>query len=191
MTDQNETRDRGPSRTLRYGLLAIALAGTLGGLILFTTAPDPAALPPAVGQAPLLQALRVESHPIASRSRIAGLLKPRREVDLFAEVDGRVIEVGADELDRVETGQQLLRMDPLLAEVAIQRARAATERAESQSLLAQANLKRNQGLANVDVASRSALDASEDAARQAKAARLEAKASLAEARMLVSLLGFC
>ncbi|MFP6639364.1 MAG: efflux RND transporter periplasmic adaptor subunit, partial [Myxococcota bacterium] len=180
--DQNETTDHGYSRTLRYGLLAIALAGTLGGLILFATVPDPAALPPAVGQAPLLRALRVESHPIASRSRISGLLEPRRHVDLFAEEGGRVIEVGADELDRIEAGQLLLRMDPLLAEVAIQRALAAMERAESQSLLAQANLKRNQGLADVDVASRSALDASEDAARQAKAAGVEAEASLAEAR---------
>ena len=182
MIDPTEPLHPGHSKALRYVLLAIASVGILGGLTLFATAPDPASLPPAQPQAPLLRTLQLEAHPIASRARISGLLEPRRHVDLFAEIDGRVIEVGADELDRVEADQLLLRMDPLLAQIAIQRALAAVERAESQGVLAAANLKRNQGLADLDAASRAALDTSEDAFRQARASRLEAEASLAEAQ---------
>lgn len=182
MIDPTEALHPGHSKALRYVLLAIASVGILGGLTLFATAPDPASLPPAQAQAPLLRTLQLEAHPIASRARISGLLEPRRHVDLFAEIDGRVIEVGADELDRVEADQLLLRMDPLLAQIAIQRALAAVERAESQGVLAEANLKRNQGLADLDAASRAALDTSEDAFRQARASRLEAEASLAEAQ---------
>jgi RND family efflux transporter MFP subunit len=92
-----------------------------------------------------------------------------------------VLEVGAVELDRVEAGQLLVRIDPTLAEVATLRARAAIARAESEGTLARANLERNQGLAGRNVSSRAALDEAENSARLAKASRLEAQAALAEA----------
>jgi membrane fusion protein (multidrug efflux system) len=72
-------------------------------------------------------------------------------------------------------------MDPILAQVAVDRARAAIARAASEGTLAGANLQRNQGLANMDATSRARLDEAENAARLAHAAKLEARAALAEA----------
>ena len=167
---------------LKWVFVAIAAAGIGAGSLLLATAPDPEALPPAAAQVPVLATHLVEALPHLPRTRVTALLEPRREVEIFAEMAGRVVEVGADEFDSVEGGQMLVRMDPLLAHVAVNRAEAAIARAKSQGVLAQAQLKRNQGLARVDVFSRAALDEAENASRQARAARLEAEAALAEAR---------
>ncbi|MEE3328038.1 MAG: efflux RND transporter periplasmic adaptor subunit [Myxococcota bacterium] len=182
MERQPQSAPSGSSRSLRFIFLAIAALGLAGGAFLFSTAPDPTSLPTAETQAPTLQTLRLEARPVSSKATISGLLQPRHSVEIFAEVNGRVTEVGAEALDRVEAEQLLFRMDPILAEVALKRAQAAEKRAESQGVLARSNLSRERGLANVNVASQAALDASENAARQAQAARLEAEASIAEAR---------
>ena len=109
-------------------LLLVGAIGVAGGILFFSTAPDPTALPPTQIQSPVLQALEVRKRPISSKVLVPGLLQPSRNVELFAEVDGRVVEVGAHELDRVEADQLLMFMDPLLAEVAVQRARASIAR---------------------------------------------------------------
>ena len=182
MERQQETTPGRTPRSLRVIFVAVALVGLAGGGFLFATAPDPSSLPTAQTQAPSLRTLQLKARPVSSKAAIPGLLQPRRRVEIFAEVNGRVTEVGAEALDRVEADQLLFRMDPILAEVALKRARAAEKRAESESILARSNLDRERGLANVNVASQAALDASENAARQAQAARLEAEASIAEAR---------
>ena len=182
MTDPTQEKIPGKPIGLKIIFLGLAAAGIVGGLLLRATAPDPEALPPALGQAPSVQTYKLEARPFQPRMTITGLLEPRREVEIFSEMDGRVIGVGADEFDRVEAGQVLVEMDPLLARIAVNRAEAAIDRARSEGILAHAQLKRNQGLAKVDVASRAALDQAENAARQARAARLEAEAALAEAR---------
>lgn len=179
--EPQKNQQGGRSKSLRYVFIGVGLAGVFGGVVLFSTAPDPAALAPSEIQAPTVETLRLEARPISGRAIVPGLLRPRRSVEIFSEVSGRVIQIGADELDRVKAGQLLLSMDPLLAEVALKRARAAMKRAESQGTLARSNLNRDRGLADVNVASQAALDASEDAARQAQAARLEAEAAVAEA----------
>ncbi len=181
MTEERSPTDQSQSKGLRNILFLVGAIGVAGGTLFFSTAPDPTALPPTEIQSPVIQALEVRTRPISSKVLVPGLLQPSRNVELFAEVDGRVVEVGAHDLDRVEADQLLMFMDPLLAEVAVQRARASIARAESQSNLAEANLDRNRGLANVNVASRAALDTSEDASRQAFAAKIEAEAALAEA----------
>ncbi|MAI78034.1 MAG: hypothetical protein CL917_03770 [Deltaproteobacteria bacterium] len=181
LTEERSPTDQSQSKGLRNILFLVGAIGVAGGTLFFSTAPDPTALPPTEIQSPVIQALEVRTRPISSKVLVPGLLQPSRNVELFAEVDGRVVEVGAHDLDRVEADQLLMFMDPLLAEVAVQRARASIARAESQSNLAEANLDRNRGLANVNVASRAALDTSEDASRQAFAAKIEAEAALAEA----------
>jgi len=182
MTDPDTEHTRTTGIRLKALLLGLAAAGMIGGALLRATAPDPEELPPAAAQAPKVKTHRLEALPFQARTTISGLLEARREVEIFAEMNGRVIEVGADEFDSVSEGQVLVRMDPLLAQVAINRAEAAMARAKSEGVLARAQLKRNQGLAKVDVASRAALDLAENAARQARAAGLEAQASLAEAQ---------
>jgi len=170
-----------PSRSLSTVFIAIAALMVLVGVLLFWTRPDPAALPSARAQAPKIETFEIAATLIQPRAEIAGLLQARRRIELFAEENGRVLERGAEELQRVEAGQLLFRLDPLSAEVAVSRARAAIERAKSQSVLARADLTRNQGLAGRDVASRAALDGAENAARLAAAARLDAEALLVEA----------
>ncbi len=181
MTDANENRPERAGKGLKFIFLGMAAAGLVGGGLLRATAPDPESLPPALAQAPVLQIYRLEARPFQSRTSIIGLLEPRRKVEIFAETNGRVMEVGADEFDAVSANQVLVRMDPLLAKAGVNRAEAAIARAKSQGILARANLQRNQGLAKVDVSSRAALDEAENSARQARAARLEAEAALAEA----------
>jgi RND family efflux transporter MFP subunit len=165
------------------GWIFMGVAGLLviAGLLLQWTAPDPEALPPAEAQAPVLHTYELRLESLQPRATLSGLLEPRRRVELFAEVEGRVLEVGAHELDRVETGALLVRMEPILAEVAISRAQAAIARAESEGQLARANLQRNQGLANLDATSRARLDEARNGARLARAAQLEAQAALVEA----------
>ncbi|MDG2335047.1 MAG: efflux RND transporter periplasmic adaptor subunit [Myxococcota bacterium] len=182
MIDSHEHKPEPSGSGLKIALLALAAAGVAAGLLLRATAPDPEALPPAAAQVPVLETYRLEALPFQPRTSITGLLEARREVEIFAETAGRVTQVGADEFDGVSADQVLVRMDPLLAKVAVNRAEAAVARAQSLGLLARAQLKRNQGLAEVNVSSRAALDEAENSARQARAARLESDAALAEAR---------
>jgi len=172
-----------PRRRRAPTVAFLTLAGLFaaGGVLLQLGAPDAESIPPASAQALALRTLIMREETALPRAELTGLLEARRSVELFAEVPGRVLEVGAEELDRVEAGQLLLRMDPLLAEVAIDRAKAAIARAESQGTYARANLDRNQGLAGRNVASRAALDQAENESRLAAAAKLDALAALAEA----------
>ena len=181
MTEPETMPEPKAQRPLRIALVVATAVLVAGGLVLRATAPDPEALPAAEPQAPELRTHTLHAEPLTRRTEVSGLLEPRRSVEIFAEVEGRVIEIGARELDRVDDGQLLLRMDPLLAEVEIDRANAALLRARSEGQLAGANLERRQGLANVDVASRAALDEAENASRLARAAALEARAALAQA----------
>ncbi len=178
----NAERPTHQSRRIRTIFIAVAALLVAGGLALYASAPAPEKLPPALAQAPVLDTLLLRAEEVASRSELSGLLEAHRRVELFVEQPGRVLEVGAKALDRVEQGELLVRLDPLLANVAVQRAQAAIARAESEGILAGANLERNRGLANVNVASRAALDNAENAERMAKAALLEARANLAEAQ---------
>jgi membrane fusion protein (multidrug efflux system) len=182
MNEPSANNPKQPHIGLKLTFLGIAAAGLLGGMLLRATAPDPESLPSAKAQAPIVDTYRLEVVPLQPRTTLIGLLEPRREVEIFAETRGRVIEVGADEFDSVDEEQLLVRMEPLLAKVAVNRAEAAIARAKSQGILARASLERAQGLAKVDVSSQSVLDEAENAARQARAVRLEAEAALAEAK---------
>ncbi len=113
MTEPNAQKPARRSTGLRYIFTAIALMGLGGGILLFSTAPDPAALSVAEAQATRLETLRLEARSVTAKVAVPGLLQPRRSVEIFAEVDGRVTEIGAEALDRVKADQLLMRMDPL------------------------------------------------------------------------------
>jgi len=168
----------------RAVLLAIAAALLAGGVLLFRTAPEPEAVGPAGEEATLreVRTRTVRAVAVRSRTEVAGVLEPRRSVTLYAETQGPVVEVGAEELDRVEAEQLLVRMDPLLAEVAVERARASVARTESQLALARSHLRRRRSLAERGVTSDSDLEDAENAERVAAAALREARAELRRAR---------
>ena len=115
MEPQEETNPHGSSRSLRFIFPIIAALGLAGGIFLFATAPDPSALPAAYSQAPSLRTLRLEAKPISSKAAISGLLQPRRRVEIFAEVNGRVTEIGAEALDRskpISCSSEWIRFSP-------------------------------------------------------------------------------
>ncbi len=181
-TDVGPQAATGRRRTVTIALVGVTALFVVGGMLLRATAPAPDVIETALAEAPTVRVFQVRNEEVLPRVELSGLLEARRQVELFAEVPGRVLEVGAEELDRVDAGQLLFRMDPLLAEVAVKRAQAAIARAASEGTFASSNLDRNQGLAGRNVASRSALDEAENAARLAEAARLDALASLDEAQ---------
>ncbi len=161
-----------------YVIAALLVAA---GFALSLSAPSPE-LREASGVQPVpLRAYLVAARAVQPVAAVAGLLEARREVELFAEAEGKVLEVGAEELDHVEAGQLLFRMDPLLAEIEVTQARAALARATSQRRLAAANLERQRSLRGNSVASEAAYDAAVNDDAVGLAALEEARARLAGA----------
>jgi membrane fusion protein (multidrug efflux system) len=172
----------GASR-LRTVLLATAGLLGAGGLALFAAAPEPADVAPE-GEAAVLRRVetqRVEPVPLRARAEVAGVVDARRSVRLFAETRGPVLEVGAEELDRVAEGQLLVRIDPLEAEVAVERARADVARSESELALAGSELERQRSLRQRGVSSDADLEAAENARKVAAAVLRQARAELKQA----------
>jgi membrane fusion protein (multidrug efflux system) len=178
----SDSSDR--SRSLRWLILGIAALLIVGGLLLEATAPEPDEVEPA-GENRVLQevgVVRVAPAPVLTRTRVSGVLEARRSVQLFAETRGPVTAVGAEELDRVEAGLELVRIDPLQAEVAVERAGAALTRADSELELARSNFQRRTSLAERGVTSTSVLEDAETARKVGTAAQRDARAELKRAR---------
>ena len=176
-----------PDQT-RLTKIFIGLAAVLGlaGFALNQTVPEPE-LRGAAGVQPLgLRSHRAHQHELQRVAEVAGLLEAQRRVEIFSEADGMVIEVGAEELDRVSAGQLLLRMDPLLAEIDVERAEAHMTRSRSELRLARANLERQRSLRGNSVASEVAYDRAVYDESVASAAVREGKANLRSARDAVS-----
>lgn len=185
MNDPVSPRDReassGSARWIFLGAAALLLAGTFA---LFGLAPEPEQQAAAGAEATAIPVTTwtVEARPLFRTTRLSGVIEARRRVELFAEVGGRVTELGADELDAVLADQLLVRMDPLLAEVAVERAAAAVARAESQLTLADSERARFESLATRDAASASRRDQAVNGQKVADANLREARANLTEAR---------
>ena len=177
-TTHDQKRHRSSLSFVFLGLAALLVAG---GVALFSAIPEPEAEPVSGESALAVRTFAVTRELIQPRTEVAGLLEARQRVELFAEEEGKVIEVGAEELDRVEADQLLMRLDPLRAELGVIRAEAALERAESALTLARASLERQGSLAGSAVASEAALDEAKNAESGARAALKEAQATLVEA----------
>lgn len=160
---------------------AVAALFILAGVALSMSAPAPEGREAAGIQPVSVRSHRIEARTIQPMAEVAGLLEARREVELFSEAEGKVVEVGAEELDRVEAGQLLFRMDPLLAEIELKTARASLARARSERKLAASNLERQSRLRGNSVASEAAYDTAVNADAVAAAALEEARARLAAA----------
>lgn len=177
-------RERRRRPSLRTSLIATAIAFTAGGVVLFRTAPEPERIA-AVGASAAMRkvsTLRVAAAPVRLETDVASVLEPRRSVQIFTETRGSVIDVGAEKLDRIEAGALLVKIDPLLARVAVERAEAAVTRAESQLELARSNLERRRNLQERGVASDAMLDDAVHAERVGAALLREARAERTRAR---------
>jgi RND family efflux transporter MFP subunit len=173
-----------PSSRFRTVLILFGVGLLSAGFLLCWTRPGPDTVPAAGEQAALrrISTLRILAREVPQRAAVAGVLEARRSVKLFAETQGRILEVGAEELDRVEEDQLLVQIDPVLAEIAVEKAAAMRAKPESELSPARSNLERRGSLADRHVVSESVLDDAENEARVAEAALRESRAELRRAR---------
>jgi HlyD family secretion protein len=82
----------------------------------------------------------VGSRDLVSTITATGNVRPRRQVNISSDVQGRVVELNVDEGDEVERGQILLRIDPTQSEAVVSRAQATLAQAEAQVSQARTNL---------------------------------------------------
>jgi RND family efflux transporter MFP subunit len=115
--------------------------------------------------------------------RTHGSVEPRSEIDLIAEIPGRVAYVSPSlEPGRFfEAGELLVEIDRADAELALERARARLLRSQSEVQLAQARLERLRALQLRNISSASKLEESDYAHRIARAQEREARAGVGQA----------
>ncbi|PXW59872.1 efflux RND transporter periplasmic adaptor subunit [Methylobacterium sp. B4] len=159
-----------PLRPLAASIAAACLSGTclLGTCLLgadslraaeappASSVPDPATLLPAVSVVP------AERREIVERAIVTGTLVPRDEILVAPEVEGlRIVELAAEEGDRVERGAVLARLSLEMIETQEAANLAATARAEAAIVQAKSQIV------------------------QAEAAQVEARQALERAQALV------
>jgi len=184
-----------PPRSRRSIIVFSAIAAGVFVLAsaLYLTAPAPApsdaalADVSAAGERPsvVVDGAIVRLTPSRHEVEISTTLEARREVVIGAEVSGRVIELSVEENQRVEAGDPLVRLDPALAEAAVERARAALGSATAVAELGRALHQRQKELAQQGVGSRTEFDQTVREATRSAAAVAEARAALLEAETLL------
>jgi RND family efflux transporter MFP subunit len=166
----------------------MVLAGALlasTALIAFRPKPQPRAIEAVL---PVVEVLVAQ--PAAQRMlvRAQGTLAPRDEVDLVAEVGGRVewISPSFDGAGEFAKGETLVRIARADYELAAQRARAAVARAESQLALARAAQGRSQALFDAGATSPAAHEQAASGALVAEANLRDAHAAVAQAELALA-----
>ena len=173
----------GTSPKLLRGLFVLIALLVVGGFALRWAAPDPESVSAAgeAGAAIPIRTLSLAAESVRDRVSLSGVLEARRRVRISSETSGRVLEVGAEELDAVEAEQLLVQVDPLTARVAVERGQAAVTRARSELGLARTSLERQKSLKERAVTSDSALDDASNRSRVAYASIRDARAQLEQA----------
>ena len=138
----------------------------------------------AQASAPAVSVVRAKQFELQERVRITGTLAPRLEILIAPEVEGlRVVELLADEGDRVVKGQVLARLEQetlkvqlaqndasqARARAAIEQARSAIVSAEAREVEARNALERGKPLKSSGAITDAVLDQRESAARVAAA----------------------
>nr|WP_208496034.1 efflux RND transporter periplasmic adaptor subunit [Serratia marcescens] len=124
----------GKRRWRRVALAMVVLAALLGGLSLLNRPPD--TQPP--------QTARVERGDIEKSVLATGILKPLRQVNVGAQVNGQLKKLYVKQGDRVIQGQLLAEIDPTLQLNELRKSQAELRSAQAQKLASQAQLKQYQ-----------------------------------------------
>lgn len=124
----------GKKRWRRVALVAIVLGGLAGGLLGLNRAPDVS--PP--------QTARVDRGNIEKSVLATGILKPARQVNVGAQVNGQLKKLYVKPGDRVAQGQLLAEIDPTLQLNELRKSQAELRSAQAQKLASQAQLKQYQ-----------------------------------------------
>jgi len=168
---------------LRWILPIVALALGMGIYWLFiATRHMPEKQEPVV-PSPLVRVMQVEPRDLRFKVASRGVVTPRTESDLVAEVRGRVLSVSSQLVvgGFFDEGDELLRLDDREHRIARDRARAAVSLRESEAKLAAADAARRRQLRSRGAASAADLEQFESRELVAKAALDEARAVLSQA----------
>jgi RND family efflux transporter MFP subunit len=167
-------------------------AAVLGGSLLASTAliafkphPKPREVEAAL---PLVEVVSVEAATQRMRVRAQGTLAPRDEIELVAEVSGRVewISSSFDGSGAFAENEPLVRIAREDYAIAVQRAQAAVARAESQLALARAAQQRSDALFAAGAASPAAHEQALGSSQIAEANSRDARAALAQAELALA-----
>ncbi len=175
---ERELRTRGSRRwVFRLGLLVAAALIGWGGYRYYQHRKPP---PP-----PRFSTRKVEKRDIFEEVQSTGKVKPLKEVQVGAQVSGRVVKVSVDFNSPVKKGDVLAEIDPRLfgAQVSqtraqIEQAKAAQKHAEATLLVTETLLARMRRLQKENLSSQSDLDQAEGNRNVAKADVGSAEANL-------------
>ncbi|MFP6806742.1 MAG: efflux RND transporter periplasmic adaptor subunit [Pseudomonadales bacterium] len=167
----------------RYYPIFIILFGFGLAGVLIVTGPEVEPRSPVI-LPPLVRAMDVELSTIQLRTKTHGTVVPRTETELTPEVSGRVLEVSEVMVSGgfFTQGQELLRIDPLDYDVALEEARARLARAQSELSNAKKAHARQIELAEKQSTSASQKDDALNRLRIAQATLREAGAKLLRAK---------
>ncbi len=87
---------------------------------------------------------KVETHDLTSIVSASGEVKPKKNVNISANVPGRIVKIGVEEGQRVETGDFLLKLDSTQYEANADRDRALISSYNAELIKAEARLKKDE-----------------------------------------------
>ncbi|HVW27661.1 MAG TPA: efflux RND transporter periplasmic adaptor subunit [Polyangiaceae bacterium] len=177
---ERELRARGSRRWLtRLVVLAAAVLVAWGGRAYYQHRKPP---PP-----PRYSTRKVEERDIFEEVQSTGKVKPLKEVQVGAQVSGRVVDVSVDFNSKVKKGEVLAEIDPRVfgaavsqARAQIESAKAALKRAQATLLVNETLLARVKKLQRENLSTQADLDQAEGNRNVSKADVASAEANLAE-----------
>lgn len=86
---------------------------------------------------------KVEKHDLASTISASGEIKPKKSVNISAQVPGRIIKIGVEEGQRVKAGDFLMKLDSTQYEANVERDRALIHLYRTELIKAEARLKKD------------------------------------------------
>lgn len=132
---------------------------------------------------PAVEAVQVRSGTLPLEERLAGSVIARNQTEIYAEVSGRIVEVLANDGDRVEAGTPLVRLRATEFEEQLQQAEAGLRVADARVRQAEANSTRAQAARRrmETIVERNLGSAAELETAQAEALSAEAELALMQA----------
>ncbi|HEU4563204.1 MAG TPA: efflux RND transporter periplasmic adaptor subunit [Gemmatimonadaceae bacterium] len=158
----------------RITAIATAIVLLAGGVWLYRRAD--------AREVPAYRFATVERGSIQSTVSATGTLSAIRTVDVGTQVSGQIAAIYVDFNDRVKKGQLLARIDPTLAQQAVQDAQAGLDRARAQYELAKEEYDRNKQLFEQKIITASEFATSESNYRVSQTNVTSAQVALDRAR---------
>ncbi|MBK7581023.1 MAG: efflux RND transporter periplasmic adaptor subunit [Myxococcales bacterium] len=183
---EKQLRAQGARRWLRRLAVVVVLAGVIGGIGAYRRATRP---PPT----PRFATEVIESRDVVEQVQSTGSVKPLTEVQVGAQVSGRIVKVHVDFNTTVKKGDLLAEIDPTLygAQVSqsgaqLKAAEASAKRAQARLSTAAAGLKRLQGLKAEGIATPADVEQAQGEHDVAEADLAASKAQISQIRAQLS-----